>query len=337
LNQLRLLLLTFSLLVSSVLDGSPLFDDSTPLEIELTGPVRQLIEQRKPPEPLPFVLREGGQDYAITARARGKSRLRVCGFPPLRIEFMEPSADGTHFAGQGKLKMVTHCRDRQSGDMNVLEEYLAYRILGLLSEAAYRVRLIKISYTDTQGGGDETLRDRYGFFIEPTAQLAERLGGSEVNASGVSLKQLDADQAALVYVFQYLIGNTDWSLVTGDADKWCCFNGKLIRVGEKIQYVPYDFDLSGLVDASYAKPDPSLNLRSVRKRKYRGYCTDSQTLLNAIQSIIARKAEMFQGVRDTPWLTEKARGKIENYLTRFFVKAEDESGLLRSFERQCIG
>jgi hypothetical protein len=91
------------------------------------------------------------------------------------------------------------------------------------------------------------------------------------------------------------------------------------------------------VDASYAKPDPSLNLRSVRKRKYRGYCTDSQTLLNAIQSIIARKAEMFQGVRDTPWLTEKARGKIENYLTRFFVKAEDESGLLRSFERQCIG
>ena len=111
----------------------------------------------------------------------------------------------------------------------------------------------------------------------------------------------------------------------------------MIKVGEKIHYVPYDFDLSGLVDASYAKPDPSLNLRSVRKRKYRGYCTDSQTLLNAIRAVNARKADMFHGVRDTPWLTDKARGKIETYLTRFFDKAEDESRLLHSFEQQCIG
>jgi len=336
LHLIRCWLLTLSLLTGQALFASTLFEDETPIEIELIGPVQTLVEQRKQPKPLPFTLRADGQDYAITARARGKSRLRVCGFPPIRIDIREEAAAGDLFAGLGKLKLVTQCRDQQSGDMNALEEYMAYRIFSLLSEAAYRVRLLRITYTDPGHGVDEDLRQRWGFAIEPTAQLAERIGGVDLDVGGVALKQLDPDQAALVYVFQYLIGNTDWSLVTGDGDEWCCHNGKLIQIENKIYYVPYDFDLAGLVDASYAKPDPSFRLRSVRKRKYRGFCTDSETLASAIRRVTSRKAEMCQLFREIPGMTDKARKKAETYLTQFFDKAENEKKLLRSFEQQCI-
>jgi hypothetical protein len=336
LHLIRCWLLIFSLLTGQVLFASTLFEDETPIEIELIGPVQTLIEQRKHPKPLPFSLRAGDRDYAITARARGKSRLRVCEFPPIRIDFQGEITEGDLFAGQGKLKLVTQCRDQQSGDMNALEEYMAYRIFSLLSEAAYRVRLLRITYTDPGKGIDDDLRHRWGFAIEPTAQLAERVGGIDVDVRGVALKQLDPDQAALVYVFQYLIGNTDWSFVTGDGDEWCCHNGKLIGVGDKIYYVPYDFDLAGLVDASYAKPDPSFRLRSVRKRKYRGFCTDRETLASAIRRVTARKAEMYQLFREIPGMTDKARKKAETYLTQFFDKAENEKKLLHSFEKQCI-
>jgi hypothetical protein len=328
--------LILCLLTSQALFASTLFEDDTPIEIELIGPVQTVIEQRKQPKPLPFTLRAVGRDYAITARARGKSRLRVCDFPPIRVDFQGEATEGDLFAGQGKLKLVTQCRGQQSGDMNALEEYMAYRIFSLLSEVAYRVRLLRITYTDPGHGVDEDLLHRWGFAIEPTAQLAERVGGADVDVSGVALKQLDPDQAALVYVFQYLIGNTDWSLVTSDGNEWCCHNGKFIQIDNRLYYVPYDFDLAGLVDASYAKPDPSLRLRSVRKRKYRGFCTDSETLIHAIRRVNARKADMYQLFRDMPGLTDKARKKATTYLTQFFDKADNEEILLRSFEKQCI-
>jgi hypothetical protein len=316
--------------------ATPLFESDGVIDVELLGPLTSLIGDKESRKEYPFVLRSGGVDLEIDVRVRGKSRLEICEFPPLRLNFDRAGAVRGPFAGQGGLKLVTHCRGGDRGSANAVEEYLTYRIFGLLSDISYRVRLLRIRYSDTEHGVQAGEPGLYAFVIEPGEQLAQRVGGVPTDVPGIALAQLDPGQAALVYVFQYMIGNTDWSFATAEGEDNCCHNGDLFARGEAIYYVPYDFDLAGIVNASYARPLPEMRLRSVRQRRYRGFCTDSETLGAAIASVNARRDEIFGLIRNTPGLTEKGAEKTIGYLAGFFDKSADEDRLLRSFERDCL-
>lgn len=334
--------ITFFLLVSGLAPtivqaaSAPLFDDDTVLEVELVGQLDALISNKNKRAELPFVLTANGMQHSVKVRVRGKSRLRVCQFPPLRINFATANTDGTVFSGQDKLKLVTHCKSSDAAEKNTLEEFAAYRIFNLISDLSYRVRLLRIAYTNTDEPGRGKLLQRYGFLIESERQLAARTGGKPVHVAGLPRRSLDENQAAAVFVFQYLIGNTDWSLVTGDDETACCHNGDLFKLGSRTHYVPYDFDLAGLVNARYAYPHPSLRIRKVTQRLYRGLCLSPEILRNALSTVNARRSEILELFRGIPGLSpEDIEAKVE-YLEQFFVKAEDEEGLLRSFGRQCL-
>ena len=157
-----------------------------------------------------------------------------------------------------------------------------------------------------------------------------------MNLPGLAPGRMNREQAALVYVFQYLIGNTDWSFVLADGDDACCHNGDLIEIGGEIYYVPYDFDLSGLVNAPYAKPARELNIPSVRMRRYRGFCEERETVLEALRQVKALEPQVLKIAREAPGLGEKHRKKAGDYLARFFDKARNEEKLLKSFERRCV-
>jgi hypothetical protein len=324
------------LAVASPALSAPLFEQSGMIDVELIGPVRSVTGKTGSLQELPFTLRIGGVDLDIGVRVRGKSRAQLCEFPPLRLDFSRSEARGTPFEGQGRLKLVTHCRGSASGRTNTLEEYLAYRIFGLLSEVSYRVRLLRITYTDTEHRAGPEALVQMGFVIEPKDQLAKRVGGVPLELAGVALGSFDPGQVALVYVFQYLIGNTDWSFVTAENDDECCHNGDLLDIGGKFFYVPYDFDLAGIVNAAYATPLPEMRLRSVRQRRYRGFCTDPETLRNAVRQVNARQKEIFEVIRHTPGLEDKYAEQAVEYLAGYFDKAENEDKLLKSFERSCI-
>jgi len=316
--------------------ATPLFESDEVIDVELLGPLTSVIGDRESRKEYPFVLRSGGMDLAIDLRVRDKSRLEICEFPPLRLNFDRAGTVRGPFAGQDGLKLVTHCRGGDRGSANAVEEYLAYRIFGLLSDVSYRVRLLRIRYSDTEHGVEADEPGLYAFVIEPGEQLAQRVGGVPTDLPGIALAQLDPGQAALVYVFQYMIGNTDWSFAMAEGEDNCCHNGDLFARGEAIYYVPYDFDLAGIVNASYARPLPEMRLRSVRQRRYRGFCTDSKTLGAAIASVNARRDEIFELIRNTPGLNEKGAEKTIDYLAGFFDKSADEDRLLRAFERDCL-
>jgi hypothetical protein len=316
--------------------GSALFEGDEVIEVELAGPIHSLLQSKGNRAEFPFVLRSSGEALDIAVRVRGKSRVELCGFPPLRLDFERARPRQGPFAGQKKLKLVTHCRDRGQSEIDAVEEYLAYRIFGLLSAVGYRVRLLHITYTDTEGRVDTGSQGRFGFVIEPADRLSERVGGVRLEISGVALGRLDPGQAALVYVFQYMIGNTDWSLVAAEHEEACCHNGDLFDIGGAIYYVPYDFDLAGIVDARYAKPLPEMRLRSVRQRRYRGFCTEREALLAAIRRANSRRDDILATVDAAPGLSDKAAKKTVDYLDAYFERAQDENKLLDSFERSCI-
>jgi hypothetical protein len=317
-----------------VATASPLFADQSVIEVSITGPFGKLMENHERLEYLPFILQAEGTTHDIEIRLRGHSRRRVCEFPPLRLKFPSSGTEGTLFEGQEKLRLITHCRNYDRGEQDMLEEYLAYRIFNVISETSYRVRLLKLTYTDNQPANFNT--SRYGVLIEPDGELAARRTAEKATLRGVPKSRHDLDQAALVYVYQYLIGNTDWSLVKADYDDGCCHNIDLFEIDGQVFMVPYDFDLAGLVNAKYAFPDPLLRIDKVTTRRYRGLCTGPEVLRAAIRSIRDKRGEILDLADTLPGLEPKNAAQARKFLDRFFEQAENEDKLLRSFERRCV-
>jgi len=313
-----------------------LFEGDEVIEIRLTGPLHSVFEDTVKREERPFLLNVDGVDIPLKVRIRGKSRTHVCGFPPLQLNFTGSDTRQTQFEGQQKLKLVTHCRDDNGRSMNVLEEYAAYRILNLLSDYSYRVRLLRISYEDTGRKLHADEQNQYGFVIEPKQQLQARSGGEWAQIPGVRMSRVEENQAALVFVFQYLIGNTDWSLVLADGEDACCHNGDLLEIDSELYLVPYDFDLAGLVNASYAKPDQSLRLKSVRQRRYRGYCIGHEALGRAVRLVKSKQAEILGVLKELPDHPDKLAVSSTKYLGEFFELAENETKLINTFEKLCL-
>jgi hypothetical protein len=322
-------------IASSPLYAASLFEDHTPLEFELTGPLSSLIDNKEEREERVFQLQKGALELDVKVRARGNSRMRVCDFPPLRFNFKKGETAGTPFEGQDKLKLVTRCKKADRYQADALEEYAAYQIFSLLSDTSFRTRLVHITYNDTDGRLQAAYRNSYGFLIEPLDQLVSRMDGNLSELPAVSLRQLDKEQAALVYVYQYLIANTDWSFIAAEDDEYCCHNIELVKVGDTHFPVPFDFDLAGLVNARYAHPDPSLNIRRVTKRLYRGFCTDTDTLRGALRHIVSKEDEILGVIADLPNMDEKEKADRVTYLGGFFKQARDEDKMIAMFEKRC--
>lgn len=317
--------------------ASPLFDTDAVLDVALRGPLASVIVDTEDRVERSFAIDADGAEHPVKVRVRGNSRVRVCEFPPLRLNFRQADVAQTVFAGQDKLKLVTHCRNQDSAEQGLLEEYAAYRIFNVLTELSFRVRLLRINYVDTDGKLGEKGSHRFGFVLETAKQLAARMGAKPVTMRGVPKRRHDLEQAALVYVYQYLIGNTDWGLVKADYDDGCCHNIDLFERDDIVVFVPYDLDLSGLVNARYAFPDRTLRIKKVTQRLYRGLCTDRTVLAAALDKITASEKEISDVLRDTPGLSGENREKAMRFIGRFFEKAKDKDKLLDEFERRCVG
>jgi hypothetical protein len=316
--------------------GRPLFADDAVIELSLEGPLKATFADREVRQPRPFSLRMGAADVPVQVQVRGKSRTRICAFAPLRLDFGPDGAAGTVFAGQGRLKLVLPCHDSDPAEGDVLEEYAAYRIFNLLSDLSYRVRLAHIRFVDTDEPDAGPLMVRHAFLLESDGELSARAGLPEARMPAVRRSELAADQAALVFIFQYLVGNTDWSLVAAKGEDLCCHNLRLFGAAPPLYAVPYDFDLVGLVNARYAKPDPSLKIRDVRRRRYRGYCIDPGALEAALAHIRARQDVILAVSRSLPLLDESQLEAQARYLESYFEQAGDAPQLLEQFVEQCL-
>ena len=331
-NFLILILLT----TASQTYASVLFDEDSIIDVQLKGPLSTVIRNKKRADELPFVLTADGVDHNVKVRLRGKSRLEACKFPPLRINFKKSQTKESVFAGQDKLKLVTHCGTSKSSQSNLLQEYLAYKIFNQLSKFSFQVRLLRISYIDTNRGDKATPLVHYAFLIEPANELIKRTAVKPVEVKGVKLSTLNKEHMAKVYVYQYLIGNTDWSLATALKEEFCCHNGKLLDTDAKRVYVPYDFDLSGLVNAKYAYPDSSLRIKRVTQRLYRGFCMSPDILKTALQQVKEQEVIILDLHNNLKSISPKEMAASERFLNKFFLEASDEAKILRNFERRCL-
>ncbi len=314
----------------------PLFASHETLELRIEANFDKIHKERKDKaKSYPATLRVEGPDGAeqelgLKIKTRGLFRLKrsTCKDPPLRLDFPKTKLEGTIFEGQNKLKLVTHCRDNDSYEQNALEEYLIYRTFNLLTDSSFRVRLVRITYVDSRGKDDDKVR--YGFLIEDEDVLAKRLDGFIVKSKQAHPSLLSDEDAALVAVFQYMIGNTDFSVVF-------FHNIKIVQTASGSYLpIPYDYDWAGLVGAPYAKPNSRLGTRSVRDRVYMGYCRPAMDFALIYQRFQQNHEAILDLFANQEGLSEDNRKRAARYLGEFFETLEDPSKAAWKIVGRCL-
>lgn len=330
--------------------ATALFASHEPLTFTIEAPLSTIFKDRgeernERPAKL-IVVGNDGQPMSldVDVRTRGKTRAerRICEFPPLRLDFNK-KGNGTVFEGQNALKLVVHCQDgRTEYNQYVLQEYLAYRMYNLLTDRSFNARLARVTYVDTDGKRDTVTRN--AFLLEDVDDVAARNGVQALRIRAVPPQLVDPRSIALVGVFEYVIGNPDWSLFTVEpTEEDCCHNTVPIGAeGGPIFSVPYDFDVSGIVNTRYANrlfaPETrDLGIRRVRERAYRGLCASDQHLPEIFALFNEKRDAIYALYRGQPGLDAEVVKETLEYLDAFYETINDPAKREREIERRCIG
>ncbi len=317
-------------------EALPLFQSDEPIKITLLTDIKWLRDVRSDSTEaegtVTFVDMDGSTvEKPVQVRTRGNWRRnkRNCNFPPLRLNFPTGQMEGTVFEDQDKLKLVTPCHDgRDYYQEYVLKEYLGYKTYEAITPLSFRTRLVEITYVDINDDYDS--RTKFGFLIEDEEHMAERNLATYEEYEEFHPARLDAEAAWTTALFNYMIGFTDVSQVY-------FHNAKLIRT-EDARYIPvsYDFDFAGLVNARYASPDPSLPIRRVTDRLFRGYCRPAVTYEAIAPRFLEAKDEIYAMVQGFMLLDEDRREDITDFYDDFYEVMEDRQKYERQITRACM-
>lgn len=316
-------------------ENLPLFRADDPLPFTLRADFSKINRERKAdssarfPGTLEFE-GPGANPIPVRIGTRGHARLdvRTCAKVPLRLEFTKKDVKGTALEGQSQLKLVTHCHDYDDYEQYVLTEYLAYRLLGLLTPRSFRARLIRVTYI--QAGSDKVPTARYGILIEDNSDVARRLEARVYPLKNQLFSMLDQDTLSLMTLFQYMVGNTDYSIMA-------LHNVELFMARSGAVYpVAYDFDYSGLVGARYARADPRFELDSVRQRLYRGPCRTMEELSPALAAFAAKRDALLALVDAVPGISLGRAKDARKYLDEFLSIAQDPRRAKRALVDGCV-
>jgi hypothetical protein len=310
----------------------PLFSGTDVVALSLTADFKAInrdrrVEGKKPyPATLTVTDADGtARALKVTLKTRGHFRLRAtsCSFVPLRVEFDPNDVAGTIFEGQKALKLITHCQNDKTYEQFTMREYLAYRAYNLLTPRSFRARLARSTYTQT--GESKPIITRLSMFLEDDDDVARRMEGRIMEIPRAMFKDVDADALTMAMVFEYMVGNTDFSI-------YALHNVVLVRNQARTIYtVPYDFDMSGLVNASYAIPDKAFGIKTVRDRLYRGPCRP----LDALEPVLARFREQKDAIYalydSLPELDRSQRNDARDYLDEFYRMLDREGSVRGTF------
>jgi hypothetical protein len=267
----------------------------------------------------------------IRLRTRGIFRKSYCYFPPIELNFKKVDFGYSDLNGIGKIKMVPQCRSGEENGKYVLKEYLIYKLFNVMSDTSFRVRLLRVNYIDTKGKR-KTFR-QYGFLIEPLDMLAARTNCITIKSGTLNQKNIFPDVMDRLAIFNYMIGNFDWSVPGQHNIK--VIKPLIIDAQQLGIAIPYDFDWTGFVNASYAVPAEIIGVESVRERLFLGVCRSRNTYEDELKEFTAFKDKFYKVVNDFPLLNERDKKEVIDYLDEFYDNLSGNNAVIDVFLRTC--
>jgi hypothetical protein len=314
---------------SQPVDSIKFFTDEKIIEMDLSTDIRSLQNQKG---------QDQFQDAMVTLKfpdsttitekiqvgARGINRRDICRIPPIMMNFRNPTSPRLNKLG--KLKLVLGCGTRSADEDLLLKEFLIYKIYNMIEDKSFRVRLLNVNYSDTRDKNKPFTQ--YAFLIEDDADMARRNGCKKKDHGQYLTEATDRYTMTKVAIFQYFIGNTDWAVPNGH-------NIKLIfdkKNENTLPYViPYDFDYSGLVNASYAVPNEIIGTEKVTERVYRGYPRSIDEVQEVLDIFRKKKDDIYALINNFDKLSERSRKEMTRYIDEFYTEISNERSVRTIF------
>tara|TARA_B100000497_G_C7667783_1_gene402725 strand:+ start:1 stop:918 length:918 start_codon:yes stop_codon:yes gene_type:complete len=272
---------------------------------------------------LNFLQEDKWNTIPVSLRARGNFRRAKCYFPPIKMKIKKSQTKNTVFNGNKSLKLVLPCKIENENNDNILQEYIAYKIYEIISPYHFKTRRVDVDFTEPKGKKSKSYQLK-GFLIEDDSRLAKRFDGRVVEQfiHPMAMGGLTSVRHAF---FQYLIGNTDFSVSFQH-------NGKLLYTNKEFLPLPYDFDMTGWVDPSYGFGNPTLGLSSLSERVYRGFKRDNELMNTVRTQFIDSKSEIVKLVSSYKEEFDNASefDKMFGFMQEFFETIEDDGKFQKS-------
>jgi hypothetical protein len=272
---------------------------------------------------LNFLQEDKWNTIPVSLRARGNFRRAKCYFPPIKMKIKKSQTKNTVFNGNKSLKLVLPCKIENENNDNILQEYIAYKIYEIISPYYFKTRRVDVDFTEPKGKKSKSYQLK-GFLIEDDSRLAKRFDGRVVEQfiHPMAMGGLTSVRHAF---FQYLIGNTDFSVSFQH-------NGKLLYTNKEFLPLPYDFDMTGWVDPSYGFGNPTLGLSSLSERVYRGFKRDNELMNTVRKQFIDSKVEIVKLVSSYKEEFDNASefDKMFGFMQEFFETIEDDGKFQKS-------
>jgi hypothetical protein len=305
------------------------FTDDRPFEMKLSVDMKNLKDEKKDLNYVEALISctfpdSSAADGKVRIKHRGLFRKENCRMASLMIDFKTETSPA--FSKLGTLKMVGGCGTGSSDEQYLLKEYLIYKIYNLLTDISFRVRLMHVSYNDTRD--KQKPYSQYAFLIEDIDDLAKRNKCREKEGGKYSQRLINRDQATLLYIFQYMIGNTDWSITY-------YHNIKLIVDKKDTLSMPYpvayDFDMTGLVDPPYGVTPENLGIEKLTQRLYRGIGRSPEEIEATINKFLEKEEAIYSLINNFDLLTNGNKKEMINFLKGFFSEVKDKKEQKRIF------
>ncbi len=300
---------------------SKLFQSEEPIEIKMSysnkGLKKETNDSTYVSTSLSYKVGDNWQELPVLLRGRGNFRKKKCYFLPIKIKAKKAATKGTVFEGNKKMKLVLPCKLESNNNDNIIQEYMAYKMFSVISPYYFNTRRVRVDlFEEKKKKTREFLLE--GFLIEDYDLAAKRLGGNEVKAV-IHPLAIDTENEMHNAFFQFMIGNTDFSMAYQH-------NGKLLYGGEKIVHLPYDFDMSGLVNASYSVVNPDIGINRVTERKYRGF-ERSDSLFQVVRKHFLDKKPKIIGIveeLESEFDNVKEYNETKAFIEDFYEIIEDD-------------
>jgi hypothetical protein len=310
-----------------------LFESDDILNIVLKGNLRDLLNDRSDnPQNYPLVLsynKPNGTEINLPVELKARGHFRKlkenCKYPPLLIQFPKKGPQmSTLFSQQNKLKLVMPC----NSDEFVIREWLVYKLYNLVTANSFKARLVKVKLDDDKN--KKTGVSFYGILLEEEKQMAKRNKMVSV-VKKIQPEKTQKNTFLTMAVFQYMIGNTDWSIQYLQNIKLLAADSNAVPLS-----VPYDFDHAGIVNASYAKPAEELLMTSIRERRYRGYCVqDMKDFHSVLVQFNQMKNDFYNLYNGCTLLDQKYVKSTLQYLDEFYATINKPKVWQKEFAYPC--
>ena len=306
-----------------------LYVDQTPMEVKLNYSNKNVKKKTNDSTfietDLSFMNEDKWSTIPVRLRARGNFRRAKCYFPPIKMKIKKSQSKNTVFTGNKSLKLVLPCRTENAKNDNILKEYIAYKIYELISPYHFKTRRVNVDFTEPKGKKSKSFALK-GFLIEDDSRLAKRWEGRVVEQfiHPMAMQGITSTQHAF---FQYLIGNTDFSVSFQH-------NGKLLYTNKEFLPLPYDFDMTGWVDPSYGFGNPTLGLSSLTERVYRGFKRDAEIMNTVRQQYLESKESIVSLLNSfkNEFDDQSEFNKMFKFMNGFFEIIEDD----KKFNKQIV-